>query len=149
MSNDETMKSPFDGIHSKKNYSDFEHSSFFRHSSLGIRHWGQNPESTWCCRIRQLHDLNQSHFFELVLIESPWAQKNCRRSLPARSYWMSSWSRWRSVNTVWPSARNCLRRELQKLSRGDGRSQPKPRFGSHAFSIHHPNSGWTCSQNSN
>ena len=31
MSNDEKMKCPFDGIRSKANLSDFEHSPFFRH----------------------------------------------------------------------------------------------------------------------
>jgi len=49
MSNDEMMKSPFAGNRSKANFSDFEHSSFFRHLSLGIRHYRQDPESTWRC----------------------------------------------------------------------------------------------------
>jgi tRNA U34 5-methylaminomethyl-2-thiouridine-forming methyltransferase MnmC len=40
MSNDEMMKRPFAAVRSKGNLSDFTHSSFFRHSSLGIRHYG-------------------------------------------------------------------------------------------------------------
>ena len=40
MLNDEMMRSPFEGIRSMETLSDFEHSSFFRHSSLGFRHFG-------------------------------------------------------------------------------------------------------------
>ena len=46
MSNDEMIKSPLSEIRSKANSSDFGHSSFFRHSSLEIRHLRQDSELT-------------------------------------------------------------------------------------------------------
>ena len=81
MSNDKMMKSFFDGIHSKAILSDFEH------SSLGIRHDRQDPESTWRCRTNR-HQTNKAVAGLQFLLARLTAFQQNRRAGGVSPCWM-------------------------------------------------------------